>query len=85
MKVGKKHDDSGPPGAKYKSTLWDREVLWPGGDDVTETHLRHTICLMQNSLNCSSDSGRPAAAALPKVSKGGREVHLWSAEGGRQK
>lgn len=85
MKVGKERDDSGPPGAKYKSTFWDREGLWPGGDGMAETHLRHTIRLMQNSLICSPDSGRPAAAALPKVSMGGREVHLWSAEGGRQK
>lgn len=84
-KVCKERDDSGPPGAKYKSTLWNREGLWPGGDGMAEAHLRHTIRLMQNNLICSPDSGRPAAVALLKVSMGGREVHLWSAEGGRQK
>lgn len=84
MKV-KEHEDSRPPGAKYKSTLWDREGLWPGDDGVTDSHLRHTIYLMQNSLICSPDSGKLAAATLLKVSIGGREVHLWSAEGRRQK
>lgn len=38
---------------------------------------------MQNTLICSPDSGRSAAAALLRISKEGGGVHLWSAEGGR--
>lgn len=41
--VGKDHEDSGPPVAEYRSTLWDREGLWPGGDGVTDSSQLHHL------------------------------------------